>query len=92
MSTIQRIRYIKAGLVLRSFRKFSVDGTDYLLELNPLTKTAYLLNAKDNSVVKEGRTNGGLHKLKIVARKLLEETGIDSAREDRAKRVPSAGT
>jgi hypothetical protein len=81
--TLQRVRYVKAGALLRSFRKFSVGTEEYLLEINPLNKKVYLLNAKDNSVVKEKEVKGGLHKMKIAARLLLEETGLPTEKENR---------
>ena len=82
----KRIRYVKTGNLLRSFRVFITPSGGYLLELNPSTKTAYLLDIDTNSVVKQTSVNGNLHKLKIEARKLLEEVGVATQQESRKKR------
>jgi hypothetical protein len=87
MRELMRIRYSKVGAVLRSFRTFQANGKTLLVEINPLVKRAYLLDASTNSLIKEVEVKGGLHKLKIQAKRLLEEAGVTTLKEDRKSRV-----
>lgn len=74
-----RIRYVKFGRGLKSLRTF--DG--YSVELYPEEKRFVILSS---TVVAGGYANGGLHKLKIAAKKALEELGVKFAEEKRKER------
>lgn len=75
-----RIRYVKFGRGLKSLRTF--DG--YSVELYPEEKRYSVLSSL--SEVAGGYANGGLHKLKIAAKKALEELGVKFAEEKRKER------
>lgn len=74
-----RIRYIEGSTEgelksLRSFNGISV-------RLYPDTKQFHLI--KDGNILESGSANGGLHKLKIAAKKALENKGIVFNKEAR---------
>lgn len=77
-----RIRYVKFGRGFKSLRTF--DG--YSVELYPEVKQFAILKADTGALAAAGTSNGGLHKLKIAAKKYLEELGVKFSEEKRKER------
>ena len=77
-----RIRYVKFGRGLKSLRTF--DG--YSVELYPEEKQYIIIQLSTGASAATGTSKGGLHKLKMSAKKALETLGVKFESEKRKER------